>query len=173
MKLAWHWTPGAGGLLALVPDSVVSATLGRGLVLPAGAAPVRPLHLTCLASRSMQPLVGVVGPEVLSTLPGLELPPLVPRVEVAERGPHPLKDPPGTDTPRRTGFLAVSPEGQLRCRAVLRRVVDQLDRASRAAGGPAFPHPEPDRFFHLSVWNNRGGRAMRSIGDIGPPDVRG
>ncbi len=176
MNLAWHWTPGAGGLLALVPASVVEAG-HRGAVVPAiripdGCAPVRPLHFTCLSSRSMAPLVGLLdAPQVIESLPELALPPLHPGVHVATRAPHPIKDPTDCTIPRRTGFLAVAPAGQQACHAILREVVRCLDRASRRAGGPPFLHPEPDRFFHLSVWNNRGGESMRSIGDICAADL--
>jgi|GEM_PF-4228260 len=167
--LDWHWTPGAGGLLALVPPHVLE---GRGVVVPEGAAAVRPLHLTCLASRSMAPLVGTLDPaEVLPRLPRMPLPDFVAGVETAHRPPHPVKDPPGTRTSRETGFLAATPDSQLTCHAVLREVVRILALSSQACGGPDFPHPEPDRFFHLSVWNNRGGDAMRSIGDICAADL--
>lgn len=121
----------------------------------------------------MAPLVGVLDPTVvLPTLPQLAVPTFRSAVHVATRGPHPVKDPPDCRRPRRTGFLVLTPRDQAACAATMRQVVDALDRASRAAGAGPFPHPEPDRFFHLSVWNNRGGDAMRSIGDIGPADLR-
>jgi len=162
--LSWHWTPGAGGLLAMVPVDLVEDTLPQEV--PVDGAPVRPLHLTCLRSVSMAPLLGV-----LDRLPALPAPPpprFHPTVHVAVRPPHPVKDP--ADAPfRRTGFLAVA--NQEEWAALVEHVVRQLDLASRAAGGPPFPHPERDRFFHLSVWNNRGGDAMRSIGDIQASDI--
>ena len=175
MKLHWHWTPGAGGLLALVPASALDAA-GRGGVtlaipVPPAAAPVRPLHLTVLASRSMAPLVGLLDPAILlPQLPPIELPDFDPKVYVAKRGPHPDKDLPHESRPRHTGFLAVDDAGQAHWHAVLQDVVRRLDHASRAAGGPPFAHPEPKRFFHLSVWNNRKGDARRSIGDIQASD---
>lgn len=173
MTLHWHWVPGAGGLLALVPDSLLGSRL-RGdvaLSMPPSAVAVQPLHLTCLASRSMASLVDVLDPQtVLPTLPQIERLGFEPTVFVAERGPHPDKDPPQVTAPRRTGFLVADAASQAHCHAVLRAVVTALDQASRAQGGPPFLHPEPQRFFHLSVWNNRGGAPRRSIGDIGRDD---
>ena len=162
--LSWHWTPGAGGLLAVMEVAMVAEQLPQSM--PSDCHPVRPLHLTCLRGQSMAPLVGRL-PE-LPALPGLPLPTFDPTVWVAHRPPHPVKDSPGAPS-RRTGFLAV--RNQSDCRAVVAEVVRRLDAASRALGGPAFPHPEPERFFHLSVWNNRGGDPMRSIGDIQAADL--
>jgi len=162
--LEWHWTPGAGGLMAIVPARLVEEWLPQSI--PAGCTPVRPLHLTCLRSGSMAPLVGVL--DSVPVLPQLPVPVLHREVHIAQRSAHPLKDPAGSEM-RRTGFLAVA--NQAECHAVMRDVVSILDAASRSAGGPHFPHPEPERFFHLSVWNNRGGDAMRSIGDIRASDI--
>ena len=175
MTLRWHWTPGSGGLLALVPDSVLESwrlgAAGRAIQLPPDAAAIKVLHLTCLSSRSMECLVGVLDPlVVLPQLPAIERLAFEPFVYVAERGPHPEKDLPLVTEPRRTGFLAVDPVVQAHCHAVLRAAVSELDRASRSCGGPPFPHPEPERFFHLSVWNNRNGAPRRSIGDIRAAD---
>jgi hypothetical protein len=175
MKLPWHWSPGAGGLVALVPVSALDAW-GQGdaaldIVVPPDAALVRPLHLTALASLSMAPLIGRLDPAVvMAQLPRLDLPAFEPAVYVARRGPHPTKDLPDVVRSRHTGFLAVDAAGQLHCRAVLQAVVAWIDHASQAVGGPAFPHPEPNRFFHLSVWNNRNGEGWRSIGDIQATD---
>ena len=175
MKLYWHWIPGAGGLLALVPVSVLDPWYRGDSALdiggPPGAAPVRPLHLTALTGRSMAPLVGILDPAVLlDQLPRFDLPTFEPSVYVATRGPHPEKDLPHVIRPRQTGFLAVDAAGQAHCQGVLQAVVRRLDRASQAVGGPPFSHPEPRRFFHLSIWNNRNGEARRSIGDIQAAD---
>ena len=67
--LSWHWTPGAGGLLALVEVAEVAEHLPQSM--PSDGHPVRPLHLTCLRGQSMAPLVGLL-PELpeLPELPG-------------------------------------------------------------------------------------------------------
>ena len=171
MPLRWHWVPGAGGLLALVPPHRL-AVGDRGVVLPTGATPVQPLHLTCLRSASMAPLVGLLDPgELVDALPPMPMPELHPTVWVAHRPPHPTKDAVDCTLPRRTGFLAATPSGQRRCQVVLEEVVHHIDRACRRAGAGPFPHPEPQRFFHISVWNNRGGDSHRSIGDICAEDT--
>ncbi|MBO84973.1 MAG: hypothetical protein CL927_06415 [Deltaproteobacteria bacterium] len=175
MIVRWHWIPHSGGLLALVPDSILESVHQGGVALPirvpSGAAVVRPLHLTFLSSASMAPLAGMVDPQaVLPQLPAIERIAFEPIVHVAERGPHPEKDLPLVTKPRRTGFLAVESTAQAQCHAVLCTVVAVLDRASRSYGGPSFAHPEPDRFFHLSVWNNRNGDTRGSIGNIRSSD---
>lgn len=114
----------------------------------------------------MAPLLGHLTPAVLDALPPFPLPVFAPGLFLAERPPHPDKDPPTEQRPRRTWFRRVA--SQDRCHAVLEAIVDEL----RAASGQPFPHPEADRFFHLSCWNNRGGEGRRSIGDIGPGDDR-
>ncbi len=167
MELAW--TPGAGGLLGLVPVSALPTVIEEDL--PLAARPVRPLHVTLLRSASMAPLVECLGPDwdaIRETLPPVPLPRLSGRLRKAQRPPHPDKDPPGETRPRRTWFLAAREPAALQ--AALGAVVRALDAASRARGGPPFPHPEPDRFFHVSLFNDRGGDPTRSIGDIGPRD---
>lgn len=169
--LTWHWTPGSGGLVAEVPQPAI-AQVPLPPTCPPGTAAVRPLHLTALRRASMAPLEDVLGPNAqhwLSLLPSLALPTFSPTVHEAVRPPHPTKDPADCTIPRRTGFLV--PRDQATLHATLAAVVVALERASLKAGGPAFPHPEPERFFHLSVWNNRGGDAWRSIGDIHEGDT--
>lgn len=164
-----EWTPGAGGLLALVPLAALPTI--RHAELAPTAAPVQPLHVTLLASASMAPLVDVLGVDwatVRESLPPVPLPPLDGHLRCARRPPHPTKDPPGETRPRHTWFLTVSEPGPLR--TAVAAVVRALDAASRARGGPPFPHPEPERFFHVSVFNDREGDPRRSIGDIGPAD---
>ncbi len=150
--------------MATLPVHLVDAYLPT--VIPAGFAPVRPLHLTFLRRKSMEPLVSVL--DCAPALPLLPMPVLHRDVHVAQRSPHPQRDPAGSGM-RRTGFLAVV--NQDAYHAVMRDAVALLDAASRRAGGPAFPPPEADRFFHVSVWNNRGGDAKRSIGDIRAADM--
>lgn len=167
--LPLDWTPGDGGLLALVSPYLLPTIKAVGL--PAGARAVRPLHLTLLRSASMAPLVPVLGPvwgEVRATLPPLPAPRFSARLHIACRGPHPTKDPKGSLRERHTWF--VTPVDAHALREAVGGIVCALDAASRARGGPVFPHPEPGRFFHLSVFNDRGGDARRSIGDIASSD---
>ena len=170
--LPLEWTPGEGGLLALVAPEMVPALVMRSVV--PGACPVRPLHLTLLRSASMGPLVPVLGPHwprIQCGLPRVPAPILLPRLERATRPPHPRRDPPGESRSRTTWF--VQPADPDRLRAAVAAIVSALDEHSRAHGGPAFPHPEPARFFHVSVFNDRGGDPRRSIGDIGASDCGG
>lgn len=167
MHLPYAWHPGRGGLLVLVPPACVPIpTAAERADLPPEAAPVIVPHLTLLRGASMAPLLGRVRPAVLDHLPPFPAPTFVPGLFLAERPPHPDKDPPTERRPRRTWFRLVADQG--RCHAVLQDIVAEL----RAASGLDFPHPEPDRCFHLSCWNNRGGEGRRSIGDIGPGDGR-
>jgi hypothetical protein len=163
--LPLDWTPGDGGLLALVSPQLVPTIMAEGL--PTDARAVQPLHLTLLRSVSMLPLVSVLGPvwgQVRASLAAIPAPRLAARVHMASRPPHPTRDPAGTTQDRHTWFvLPVDPEP---LRAAVSEIVRALDAASRARGGPAFPHPEPGRLFHVSLFNDRGGDARRSIGDI-------
>jgi hypothetical protein len=170
--LQLSWTPGRGGLVAELPPGLVPTVMAEGL--GAGARVVQPLHVTLLRTASMAPLVPVLGPawpELRGALPAFPAPHLLSQLHRAERPPHPEKDPPGATAPRTTWFLVPADPAPLR--AALADIVAALDAASRARGGPTFPHPEPERFFHVSLFNDRGGDARRSIGDIGPGDVRG
>ena len=168
--LPLSWRPGSGGLVASIADARMP---GLQMELPDRAArPVRPLHVTLLRSASMAPLVDVLGGEaaaLCASLPAFPSVRLGTRLHQATRPPHPLKDPPGSREPRITWFIV--PDDPAPMQAALARIVDALDAASRRRGGPAFSHPEPDRMFHVSVFNNRGGDAWRSIGDIGPMDL--
>ncbi len=168
--LALEWTPGDGGLVAAVPCEALP-TLTE--VAPAAEAEaVQRLHMTLLRSDSMAPLVDVIASDwerLRATLPPIPWPQFESALRVAVRGPKPPKDPPSERRPRRTWFLAARDQQALR--SVLLQVVEALDTASRARGGPGFRHPEPARFFHVSLYNNRGGDPMRSIGDIGSHDL--
>lgn len=168
--LSLSWTPGRGGLVAELPAGLVPTVLAEGL--GRGARPVRPLHLTLLRTASMAPLVPVLGPEwgaLQADLPPFPAPRLLPTLHVATRPPHPVKDPPGSTAPRTTWFIVPADPAPLH--RALSALVAALDGLSRARGGPAFPHPEPDRMFHVSLFNDRGGDGRRSIGDIGPADL--
>lgn len=170
--LTLSWRPGIGGLVADVPEGLVPPAL-REAPEP-DARRVRPLHVTLLRSASMAPLVPVLGPEataLCTRLPPVPVGVLLPSLHRASRPPHPVKDPVGTTLPRTTWFVVPADPAPLR--GALAAIVFALDAASRARGGPDFPNPEPERFFHVSVFNNRGGDAWRSIGDIGPDDLGG
>jgi hypothetical protein len=163
--LPLDWTPGNGGLLALVSPDLVSTITAQEL--PVHARAVQTLHLTLLRSASMLPLVPVLGPvwgQVRASLPPVPAPRFTPRVHVAIRPPHPTRDPADMTRARHTWFVV--PVDQEPLRAALSEIVCALDLASRARGGPAFRHPEPRRLFHVSLFNDRGGDGRRSIGDI-------
>ena len=159
------WTPGKGGLVAELPTDVALPDLEP----PADpdARPVQRLHVTLLARASMAPLVPVLGPSwarLRPTLPAIGLPRFVGPLRRATRAPHPTKDLPAVTRDRITWFITVQNPQPLR--SALAALVRALDAESQSRGGPAFPHPEPDRFFHVSLYNNRGGDPHRSIGDI-------
>ncbi len=162
-----HWTPGAGGLLATLP-APRPILHGRR---PPDSAPVTPLHLTLLCSASMAPLADTLAPQwqtlrqTLPPLPALVLDPPHPH---APPPPHPTNEPPDDTRPRVTWFLAAAHQAALH--RSLAAIVARLDAADRRSGGPGLSHPEPDRFFHLSMRNNRGGDPRRSIGDIAAAD---
>lgn len=167
--LPLDWTPGEGGLVAGVPPHLVPTILAEGL--PPEARAVQPLHITLLRTASMAPLVPVLGPvwaALRATLPPVPAPQLGARVHCARRPPHPTRDPPGSVLARHTWFVVPTDPAPLR--AALQGIVRALAAASRGRGGPDFGHPEPGRFFHVSLFNDRGGDARRSIGDIGPGD---
>lgn len=157
------WTPGAGGLLAHLHGALDVPHPG----VPA-AVTVRPLHVTLLGRRSVAPLMGASEAAVQAVFAQAPPPPPLvwaPALHLAERGPHPDKDPPSETRPRRTWFVVPVTQGVWR-----RYLLELVGRIDDVVGG--FPHPEPQRFFHVSVFNNRGGEGWRSIGDIGPEDLR-
>lgn len=167
--LPLEWVPGSGGLLAIVPYDALPTVVE--LDLAASACAVGPLHMTLLRSVTMAPLVSVLGPdweELCATLPPVPWPELVGLMRLAVREPHPTKDAPGEKRPRRTWFLAAGNQEQLR--GALSDLMDALDEASRSRGGPSVSRAEAARFFHVSLYNDREGDPMRSIGDIGPLD---
>lgn len=167
MEPHWQWTPGHGGLLAHVPLAWAAP------FLPDAPPPltqwVRPLHITFLHRVSMQAVAPVPLPAAfLGALPSLPTPVLGPPIWEATRPPHPIKDAGHTTEERRTGFLEV--QNQDAFHAVLNDVVMHINKWRVAHGAAPIAHPEPDRFFHISVWNNRNGDSMRSIGDIAASD---
>ncbi len=167
-----RWVPGRGGLLASVRPEWVGAPDPGRLSPDAIPIPRDALHVTLLSTDAMSPLVDTLGPAWPSLRAGLSCPPR-PRFDGhlhrAERPPHPRKDPPEEARPRRTWFLAVADQGAWR--RALAQIVTELSRASIERGGQAFAHPESDRFFHLSLFNNREGDPARSIGDISIDDT--
>lgn len=169
---ALRWTPGKGGLLAVIEPAWVPATPPPD---DPHAVPIPPahLHVTLLRSASMAPLVDVFGPHWTEIEPSLPRPPR-PRfssgLQCATRAPHPTKDPPDETRSRSTWFLVV--DDQAAWHEALRRIVTKLDEASRRRAQLTFRHPEPDRLFHVSLFNDRDGDPARSIGDIGPADCR-
>jgi hypothetical protein len=172
-KLPLEWSPGQGGLLALVPLDALPTVVE--LDLAPSACAVRPLHMTLLRGVAMAPLVSALGPDweaVRATLPPIPWPQLMGLMRLAVREPHPTKDPPGEKRPRRTWFLEAGNQGELR--DALSSLVVALDGACVARGGPsvapALSRAATSRFFHVSLYNDREGDPMRSIGDIGPLD---
>lgn len=120
----------------------------------------------------MAPLVARLADDWATTvgrLPPIPRPAFGSSLHRAQRSPHPQKDPPDERRPRVTWFLPV--EDQDGWRERLERVVTTLDEIHRERGGGPFVNPEPNRFFHLSLFNNRDGEANRSIGSIDASDV--
>lgn len=166
------WSPGHGGLLARVDPPWVPGTRPPADPHATAISPAD-LHVTLLRGASMLALVDVLGPHWSAIAPTLPRPPrprFAPTLHRATRGPHPTKDPPGETRTRSTWFLLIEDQGAWR--ETLSQIVTQLDSASRRRANLTFAHPEPDRLFHLSVYNDRGGDPARSIGDIGPADCR-
>ena len=165
-----HWNPGAGGLVAdLEPSALVWP---EELGMPEGAHRVTPFHLTLVSGRSMAPLVDVLGAEwarIRVDLPRLPDAQFSQHLQRAERPPPPLKDGPHERRPRVTWFLVLTNAAAVR--EVVDHIVSILDDHYARRTGERFFRPEADRFFHLSVFNNRDGDPRRSIGDIRRSDV--
>lgn len=167
-----YWNPGNGGLIARVEPNWLPPFDRSQLPVDATALPTDHLHVTLLRPESMRGLVDILGPDWGRIRPRLPQPPrplLGNRLHRAERTPHERKDPPNETRPRITWFLKV--ENEQAWREALQDIVAEFDTTVRERGGIGFSHPEPDRFFHLSVLNNRGGDPKRSIGNIGREDL--
>jgi hypothetical protein len=163
------WSPGAGLVLEL-GEIALPAAHPADVTVPEGFARVRGAHLTLLRRRSLAaivPFVAADGAARGASLAALPSPPPVALTGPLCRAEAPEEDASLGPGPRVSLYLACT--GQDALHAYLAAVVATLDARSRAAGGPAFPHPEPDRLFHVSVWNNRGGDPRHSVGGVTAP----
>jgi len=164
-----NWKPGRGGLVV----DIATPLIVESMQTPANSQRVTSLHITSLATASMAPLVVPLGPHwgsIRPILPPMPTPIFEPTLQAAVRPPHPTKDPPDCPTDRCTHFLVVKNQAQLH--RWLQSIVDALNRACQRVNAAPFAHPEPNRFFHMSVFNNRGGQPHRSIGDINENDLK-
>lgn len=160
------WPAGGGLILELgavlwPPPDAADAPLEPGL------APIPHAHLTLLRRRSLAGIAAAIGADPAATLAALPPPPPVLLCGPRRRAEAPEEDPTLGPGPRVSLFYACANQDALH--DWLAAVVAVLDARSRAAGGPAFPHPEADRLFHVSAWNNRGGDPRRSVGGVTAP----
>lgn len=145
------WIPGGGVVLEVHPPV-------QNWQLPADATPLPSFHVTLIGRKvflDQQDEMAKVWEEVRPTLP------LPPHPEL-EADVHQA-----TDEDRKTWFLHVVNQDNFR--AYVRAVTSTLDDGFVKLAGSGFTNPETDRYFHMSVANNRGGDLLESIGSIGPP----
>jgi hypothetical protein len=161
------WVPGHSGLVAVVSPHGLPMVDERALSPDARRLHDDALHITLLRRRSLQPWLDALAPswpDLARRLPTPPPPRFDPRLRCARRPPHPTKDPATETRERLTWFFAVGDQEQWR------RALEGIVTALADALGAALTHPEPGRFFHLSLYNNRGGDPARSIGDIRADD---
>lgn len=125
--------------------------------LPTEATPIEQCHVTLIGRKVFQEQDEMkrAWEMVRHTLPMPPQPKLDEDVHEA------------VDGDRRTWFLHVRNQDVFRC--YVERLTDMLDDAVRQISGSGFSNLETDRYFHISIANNRGGDPMKSIGSIKPP----
>lgn len=147
------WQPG-GAVIAQVDPTLVPA-----VALPAEATRLHEhgrvsYHVTLIGRASLAavaPDLAEVWPQVLASMRDPPVPVLRPVLALAvDRRKH-----------KRTWFLRVENQADF-----AQYVRDLAACLARYLGGVDFQHRERDRFFHVSVANDRAGDPIRSIGAI-------
>lgn len=180
-----HWAPGVGGLV--LPLS------GLPLMDPPepDQTPIRNPHLTLLRRRTLAPLLGLLSPDLLfalfadlGPLPSLAFDPTLRRIlrlpptdlhgAAPEHPPIRTHLPTGANLPADPTIPAkttprISYIVGLRDQAAWSHHLAALSRAISAATDQPFPG-EPQRFFHITCFNNRGGHGHLSPADPGPTE---
>lgn len=113
-------------------------------------------HVTLISIRTLKPVkkeLRAFWPEILKNLPRAPVPQFDTRPRVARRD----------EGNKETWFLQVTNQDELRS------YVQMIENAIRTKI-PSYEGNE-DRFFHLSIANNRNGNPFESIGDINKSDV--
>ena len=165
------WNPGQTGLCLHIPEEfpiTISAAPDDE-----AAAIVKPRHITLFRQASLKPILEPLGrawSDGIINIPPIPPLRLAPNLYLAQRGPHPEKDPENCRIERKTWFVAVA--DQTLWSLWLDMFVAEMNEAMSGLKEP-WTNPEPDRFFHVSIFNNRDGDPFRSIGDISTSDLSG
>ena len=163
------WTPGKTGLCIEIPEAF-PVSISRAPTDEA-AVVIEPRHITLLRRASLVPIIDELTKAWNEHM--LVVPPIPPlRLDtdlcLATRPPHPEKDPPDCVSDRKTWFVAVL--DQTLWSLWLDLFVEQINQALGLSDSP-WPNPETERFFHVSIFNNRHGDPFRSVGDINLNDT--
>ena len=142
------WVPGGGVVI-----DVHSAA--RNWLLPADATQLASFHVTLIGRKvflERQDTMAKAWEKVRPTLP------LPPQAELDTALNEEI------DENRKTWFLHVANQDEFR--SYVRSLTTILDDAFTRLTGSGFTNPEAERYFHMSVANNRGGDPLESIGSI-------
>ena len=164
------WTPGHTGICLSWPEgSIRWAGLGPSVN---DAVPIEARHITVLRRQSLMEISELWSLGMFQSQLVVPAPPpieLSSTLVLARRGPHPTKDPLGCTMDRRTWFLALFHQAQWHDWAT--RLVVAMNALMPPYGSSCL-RAELGRYWHVSMFNNRGGASMRSIGDICADDGR-
>ena len=148
---ALSWMPGGGIILEV-------QYARQDWLLPPDAVVLPGFHVTLIGRKALlehKDLMETSWTLLRSTLPQPCQPELDIRVHQA------------TDGERRTWFLNIVNQEEFR--SYVGELTRHFDEFSRQLNGRRFTNFETDRYFHVSVANNRGGDPLQSIGSIKPP----
>jgi hypothetical protein len=145
------WMPGGGvvsEIHGLTPD----------WKLPSEATLLHVFHVTLIGRKAFlenqNTMIGAWD-SLRGTLPSPRPPELETQVRLA------------TDGGRKTWYLHIGNQEEFR--SYVDELTRLLDKAFRRLDGCNFTNPESDRYFHMSIANNRGGDPLKSIGSIERP----
>lgn len=144
------WVPGGGVVLEVHPAR-------QDWQLPDDATQLPSFHVTLIGRKvflEQQDAMAKVSGNVRKRLSIPPYPELDTTVKLA------------TDEDRRTWFLEIANQDDFRDYA--QQLTSILDDEFRRCLGIGLSNPETDRYFHMSVANNRGGDPLESIGSIRP-----
>jgi hypothetical protein len=144
------WVPGGGVVIHVHPTR-------RDWRLSADATPLPSFHVTLIGRKvflEQQDAMTKVWGSVRKRLSMPPYPELDTTVKLA------------TDEDRKTWFLEIVNQDDFRDYA--QQLTSILDDEFRLCMGIGLSNPETDRYFHMSVANNRGGDPLESIGSIRP-----
>jgi hypothetical protein len=125
--------------------------------LPPDATPLPFFHVTLIGRKVFLEQQDAMANAWESVRPTLPFPPLAELDSSVNEA---------VDEYRKTWFLHIVNQNDFR--HYVEELTTILDDAFRRLSGHGFANPSTDRYFHMSVGNNRGGDPLESIGSIRP-----